>query len=966
MPCNTDGDIGSNTSHCGTYTPPNNGGVTMRTGFYPERNTDVNWPGVDRDRVMYGGFTYTLATTGFGRGGFGGGVQPVPLTACGRATMPLPFRGFGGGGLLGNTYKAFDFFPNEISFYPIDNDQWFYYLFDTENHLVGTPCHKIITVTKTNTSTSGGTGGTGGTTTSTSSTEQICVPCTQGGCPITSTAIAYTTPDGNITGDSTQPFPTIWVAHTNTNRIAFKYEALSTQIPNGVTGLDFVFNSTSYTAYRSTTGEGDPVTLASVNPWKQGDATANPFGVFTLESGNSLGLRVRVSVKPIIVSLVDGVYTFGGTQWQFDELIAPGTGYSVDQTFTVSFTHTHTDNTQTVFTATLKVISTGPIDSTSNAGQNFNLLQVGDTVNGHTITKLYHTDKDNFLYHMVELNGSGNGFVKDQIYTSNRNHQIQVVAGKGIATRAMLLGLYEFRGKSIQYLTAALNKDVPHVFDDITQPNVTVTITNGIVTGTNIVSGGSGFQKLGRIPVLDISPPSASNGKQAILQGTFTNGALTAVKILNGGSGYSSSYPPAVFVGNLDKEVQEVSWPGLGNPESDTVLSAINELDSTVIGKIRYNHTTSIDADINTDAFSEQITYPVGTKTYIVSGSYQYFAEYGSPGTRTDVRKAFGTKEDAQTYAAEIETQWKKSESEIKSLGGSAKWNIDVTTSTEDPHKIAKTYLDAQITSFKKEAYVGKVTKIDESETTSAEDIRKRGEEILKSQSRTKRIDLIRNIEPNIFGKKRDERLEKSLLERETVELLPDVKEPVSEWQKTTTEAAGENENLKEWAKITGDALIDTNTKMANVKDAMIQKQYPEKYQVVENMVRTQLGTFSQLPCASRYTKYLIKQYIPDKRVNSSISVTLSTTNQNSGCVQYDPQGSVPCPCATSSYPSRTEVNGSSTSFLQSILNPNAQGVGCQNWSISGTIQVFNNLTTSANVFATAVGANGNPFPNLC
>lgn len=965
MPCNTDGDIGSNANHCGAYTPPNNGGVTMQSGFYPARNTDVNWPGVDRDRVMYGGFTYTLAASGgYGRGGFGGGVATAPLTACGRVSIPLPFSPFGGV-TLGSKYKAFDFYPKEISFYPIDNDQWFYYLFDTENHLVGTPCHKLITVTKTNSKTTGGGGG-GGTTTNTTTTEQICVPCTQGGCPITSTSIAYSVPDGNITGDSTQPFPTIWVAHTGTNRIAFKYEALSTQIPNGVTGLDFVFNSTSYTAYSSTTGEGDPVTLSSLNPWKQGDATANPFGVFTLESGNSLGLKVRVSVKPIIVSLVNGVYTFGGTQWQFDELIAPGTGYSVNQTFTVSFTHTHTDNTQTVFTATLKVVSTGPIDSTSNAGQNFNLLQVGDTVNGHTITKLYHTDKDNFLYHMVELNGSGSSFTKDQIYTSNRNHQIKVVAGKGIATRAMLLGLYEFRGKSVQYLTAALNKNVPHVFDDIVQPNVTVTITNGVVTGANIVSGGSGFQTLGRIPVLNISPPTASNGTQAILEGTFTNGSLTAVKILTGGSGYSSTYPPAVFVSNLDKQVEETTWPGLGKPEDDTVLNAVTEIDNTEFGKIKYNHTLSIDANITTEGFSEQIVYPKGTKTFLVTGSYQYFAEYGSPGTRTDVRKSFATKEDAQEYASEIEKQWANSEKEIKSVGGSAKWSVQVTSSTEDPHKTAKTYLDGQIDSFKKEAYVGKVTKIDASQTTSAEDIRKKGEEILKPSSSTKRIDLIGGFEKNIEGKIRTEDLEKRLFEKDTVKILPDVKEPVSEWQKTTAEFAGDNENIKEWANTTGKMLTDINADMATVKDNLIQKEYPEKYRVTENMVRTQLGTFSQLPCPSRYTKYMIRQYIPDKRENSSITVTLSTTNQNSGCVQYDPQGSVPCPCATSTFPSRTEVNGSSTSFLQQILNPNAQGVGCQNWSISGTIKVFNNLTTSSNVFATAVDRNGNPFSNLC
>ena len=49
-------------------------------------------------------------------------------------------------------------------------------------------------------------------------------------------------------------------------------------------------------------------------------------------------------------------------------------------------------------------------------------MRVGDTVNGHEITRVMDSDED-FGYHVVYLSGSGGEFSNGSTYTSDRNHE---------------------------------------------------------------------------------------------------------------------------------------------------------------------------------------------------------------------------------------------------------------------------------------------------------------------------------------------------------------------------------------------------------------------------------------------------------------------------------------------------------------------------------------------------------------
>ena len=53
--------------------------------------------------------------------------------------------------LCGDTGAIFDFFPNGLSFQPMDSDTWFGYLCDVGDNagVVGTPCYSIATERET-------------------------------------------------------------------------------------------------------------------------------------------------------------------------------------------------------------------------------------------------------------------------------------------------------------------------------------------------------------------------------------------------------------------------------------------------------------------------------------------------------------------------------------------------------------------------------------------------------------------------------------------------------------------------------------------------------------------------------------------------------------------------------------------------------------------------------------------------
>ena len=189
----------------------------------------------------------------------------------------------------------------------------------------------------------------------------------------------------------------------------------------------------------------------------------------------------------------------------------PGQNYAVNDTYTLNYTHTHDDLTTSVLTIDLKVSAVGPIEGTApQAG--FDAMREGDTINGHTITKVFHTEFDNFQRHLVYLDGNGNDFTYNTQYTSNRAHQITVFAGKGVKTHSCLMGLYEFYDKSVQYTTESIDGGSPDVYNTLKQPIAEGIITNGTITGFNVYSGGANWHLLGAPPELNCTTPMLSIG----------------------------------------------------------------------------------------------------------------------------------------------------------------------------------------------------------------------------------------------------------------------------------------------------------------------------------------------------------------------------------------------------------------------------------------------------------------------
>ena len=476
---------------------------------------------------------------------------------------------------------VYDNYPSEISFDYGYSDRWFSYLYDTSNDqgIIGTPCYYYETE---NTSTTDGTttteGGNGG----------QCFICTNFTCAPATTTLSYTMPEGTATGDPDCPHPTVFGFGSDKNKLAFSYDSLSTTLPNGVTDFSFSYSGGAYAdAWNQAEVTGILYSSSQNPPYQSGDESLDDFVIFELDDvpNNKTGLRVKVEVKSIYDD--SGASTvFTGTSWLATEVLNPGTGYAVNDVFTLNYTHTHPDNSTSTLTVNLKVTGVGPNTGVGDAS-GFDVLRAGDTINGHEITRTFHTDMDNFPYHIIYLDGAGNDFTKETQYTSSRNHVITAKAGFGIKDRAILMGMYEFLEKSIQYTTADIDKNAPDVYNTQVQPEVTPTITGGILTGVSIVSGGSGWNKLGREPEVIVTPPMVESGTGATVKAEFTNGVMTAIKVVTGGSGYSSTSLPKIAIINDDLKETDVHDSGLKMDEYKD--DAIKLMDAWPDGEISWS-----------------------------------------------------------------------------------------------------------------------------------------------------------------------------------------------------------------------------------------------------------------------------------------------------------------------------------------------------------------------------------------
>ena len=531
-------------------------------------NYAVNVSGADGQAVMYPSQIVCLeeGDSDFGQSS-GSYYQPASGANCGKVTKSSSnCSECSDGGVA-----IYEYFPNELSFGFQGSDTWFAYVYDITSNSgqVGIAAYIIEDEESTTTqpSTTSTDPETGEETTtpgaSSSINNTICHPCAGFTCTPASTQCSYTIDqDIDYTGDPDCPHPTLFGIGTDSKKVVFEYNSLSTTIPNGVTDLSVSYDGTNYSdAWNE--GELEGIQFDSPqNTWQAGDEGATTFTVYTLESAGKTGLQVNIRIEPI-VDESGATAVFNGTRWTVLDIVQPGTGYAVNDTFNITHDHTHPDNTTTTFTLTIKITTVGPIPSQS--GTISDLLRSGDTLNGHTITRVLHgpsvagdfdSSKGYFPYHFAYLDGNGSDFTKNTDYTSNRNHDVKAIAGYGIKDVGFFGGLYEFTEKSVQYATGFVDKNAPDVYNTLVQPDVTTVVTNGTVVGATINTngGGSGWDTLGRTPELSITAPLVASGTPAEVEGEFTNGVLTGITIKNGGSGYSGNNLPQISVVNIHKK----------------------------------------------------------------------------------------------------------------------------------------------------------------------------------------------------------------------------------------------------------------------------------------------------------------------------------------------------------------------------------------------------------------------------
>lgn len=810
---------GHNIEHCSNHNPGE--GTTQEVKEYPVptfRNGNYSIPGQEANAVMYE-FTEECVTTG-GKGGAGNTGSTPTAANCGKVSKSLCST-FGGTCTIYNGY-----YPSDISFDYAVGDTWMSYLYDTSDDagVAGTPCFHIVTCDRGSSSSS----------TNDSSTT-TCHPCAAFNCTPQETTLRYTASE-DLTGDVDCPHPTLFGFGTSSNKLAFEYTQLSSELPDGVVDFELSYNGATYTDAWNNDIEFGITYESTQNPWQIGDEGFEDFQIYDIDlSATQIGFRVKVRIAPIFDDTTTPI-TFSGTRWTVEEILDPGTGFSVGDVASLTYDYVHPDASTTQLQIDLRVSTVGQVPVV-NSQSGFDVLRIGDTVNGHTILRTFHTDIDNFPYHVIYLDGNGSDFTKDTQYTSNRAHTIRAKAGKGIVDRGILVGRYEFLDKSVQFVTASLNRNAVDTYSgSIVQPDVNVTVTNGRVTGTSIVNGGQGWNTIGKPPKIAITGPPNKSGKEAKVKGTFSNGVLTAVEIESPGSGYDDNYSPKIYVRNIKLETTE---------------------------------------KIKNEGYDENAT-----------GRY---------------------KSNLQSFPKDEESS--VSSAEFKAVD-------DVYSKVNQ-----------------------------ESETTS-----RIPEVDIKKDLRRRRI---KDMPQRLFSEQALEPAYEATEHQHNLNYISDT--PISKEFK---------------AKIITEKERDSEQRKKDIQD-ITQTQIPEVSNYPESFIETVQGSLEQLPEGSAFTKYIIRQYRPDSTQSNSINISLSCTPVDSGCLHFTcaPPG-VPSPVTetfdeddpnTAPTPGNpnptTPVSYTTTCTVSPLL-----GTGCQQWTVSGNMTIFNDLTRTAESVSQAAAAYGNPF----
>ena len=964
--------------HCYNYTAPNpptvgsSVGVTIEYKEYPHsfiRDPDAihsyNIPDRDNDAIMHPFYLTEYRS------------PHIPSATCGMATKTDPCSG---GHTFGReefdaTIINLDFTPSMLSFDFQFSDTWFSYIYDTSDEAghIGTAAYWLeddegtTTTIVLPTGTPGTPGYDPGSETNTYSGTTACVPCTNFTCTPAKTTLKYEGCE-DLTGDPDCPHPTLFAIDTDSLKIAFSYDQFATTVPSGVLDFELSFDGVTYAdGWNANTLEGIDYT-SSQNPWTYQDAGASDFEIFDITDGaNAADFRIKFRIEPLFddsAAPPESNTVMLGTKWTCTEILNNGTGFTVGQVFPLTTVVALVGGGTVNMTINLKVTAVGP-STTLSGGDVTDIMRKGDKINGHTITRTFHTEVGQFPYHVAYVDGSGSNFAKDTQYTSDRNHVITVKAGFGVADRAIMLGLYEFLDKSLQYVTGDVNSKAPDIFNSIIYPSAWISLNeSGGISDINI-SGGVYEFNTGNMD--DLNPTAQLTGYATDEDIATTGGTgsgltvdievgamlddtsnvlvdrISTVRVNQPGTGYTVGDKITISGGAAKIQVKEVTNGGanLDKLSGPPVLDITSPDDdgnfipnkSTDDGNPDFVLTTT-DSNLK----FEVVTKDKGTDLEVVSdsGGNNLTAEIkgnfsGGSLTSVDIIRP------GKGYSAKIRPQLvivNANEETIENTKNEAKRDDLV----DEYHNILKTLPEGDI-------------------SASADDLKSIEDSYGGVNADTNNI--FKNAPMQIkMDPERDRVHQRSQRKLQTFQTDPLKTRIIPDYDTDFLKDTPIDEDYKQ--EIIDHKKKEQETVLKNIDD-ITQQVYPEFVNFDESKVQTNVGSFTELPHASTYTKYLMRQYRPDPQKVQKLTVTLGCTPVNIGKSHFVCNQ----PTATPNTDTGVINNGDGTTTQEVHIfsfGNLVRGPGCQAWTASGEMTIWHNLTRDANTVVRAAQAYGNPY----
>ena len=965
--------------HCYNYTAPNpptvgtSVGVTIEYREYPHsfiRDPDAihsyNIPDRDNDAIMYPYYLTEYQSPN------------KPPGICGKATKTDPCSGDYSFGRedFDETIIALGFTPTKLSFDFQYSDTWFSYIYDTSDDAgqIGIAAYWIeddegeTITTVLPTGTPGEEDYDPGSTSSSFSGTSECIPCTNFTCTPAKTTLKYEGCD-DLTGDPDCPHPTLFAIDTDSLKIAFSYDQFSTTVPNGVTDFELSFDGVTYAdGWNPNTLEGIDYT-SSQNPWTFEDAGFSDFEIFDINDGASASnFRVKFRIESLFddsAAPPESNIVMLGTKWTCTEILNNGTGFTVGQIFPLSATVGLANGTTVNLTVNLKVTAVGP-STTLSGGDVTDIMRLGDKINGHTITRTFHTEVGQFPYHIAYLDGSGSNFTKDTQYTSDRNHIITVKAGFGIADRAIMIGLFEFLDKSLQFVTGDVNQNAPDIFNSVIYPQAWISVDeNGGISDINI-SGGVFKLNTGNFDDLNTTSQLTgySTDENVATTGGTGNGLtldievtsllddqsnllidrITSVKVNNPGTGYTVGDKITISGGSAKIQVEEITSGGenldklsgppildITSPDDDGNFIPNKSTDdgesefifSTTESNLKFEVVTKDNAP-NLEVVSDT---GGNNETAKIRGNFS-----GGSLTSVDIirpGKGYSTKIRPQLVVVNVNEET----IEVNKNEGKRDDLVD------EYGNILKTLPEGDI-----KASADDLQGIDDSYSeVNAENVNK-----YKNTPMQIKMDPLRQR----THKRSQRKLQKFQTDPLKTRIVPDYD---TDFLKNSPEV---DNDFKE--AIISNKKTSQDTVLQNIDD-ITQPVYPEYTNLDESRIQTNAGSFTQLPYSSKYTKYVMRQYRPDPKKVQKLTVTLGCTPVNIGKSHFVCNQ----PAATPNTDTGVVNNGDGTttqeihifSFGNQVLGP-----GCQPWKASGEMTIWHDLTRDARTVVRASQAYGNPY----